>query len=112
MRIYIKRFHKLGSLSLLVALFTICSISKAHNGQDKINFWTVTQKGANIFNQSVTLDDIKAAREYGIKFIRLAPDKFISTHRDFLVGNADDYHGLVQEDLARLKQILDMCLQE
>ncbi|GAB4164118.1 MAG: cellulase family glycosylhydrolase [Rickettsiaceae bacterium] len=78
----------------------------------KITFWNVQQKGANIFNRSVTSDDIKAAKKYGIKFIRLAPDKFASLHRDFLIGNADDYRGLIKEDLAKLKQTLDICHQE
>lgn len=78
----------------------------------KINFWHIQQKGVNIFNRNVTSDDIKAAKKYGVKFIRLAPDKFTSLHRDFLIGNADDYHGLIKEDLEQLKKVLDICYQE
>lgn len=78
----------------------------------KINFWDTRQKGTNIFNHNVTADDIRAAKKYGIKFIRLAPDKFLSLHRDFLIGNADKYSGLIKEDLERLKKILDICYRE
>ncbi len=78
----------------------------------KIHFWRTPQKGANIFNQTINAEDIKAAKKYGIKFIRLAPDKFISFYRDFLIGNADDYGGLIKKDLEKLKNILDMCYAE
>lgn len=77
-----------------------------------ISFWSTQQKGANIFNSNITPDDIKAAKKYGIKFIRLAPDKLAGLHRDFLIGNVDDYNGLIKEDLEQLKNILDMCYQE
>ncbi len=76
------------------------------------NFWNTSQKGANVFNHSVSITDIRAAKKYGITFIRLAPDKFPSAHRDFLIGDANDYRGLIKEDLAKLKQILDMCQKE
>lgn len=78
----------------------------------KITFWDVQQKGANIFNYDIASEDVKAAKKYGIKFIRLSPDKFSTSHRDFLIGNADDYRGLIKEDLEKLKQILDICYQE
>ncbi|OJW71516.1 MAG: glycosyl hydrolase [Candidatus Amoebophilus sp. 36-38] len=70
------------------------------------------QKGANTFNQTLSQEVIQAARSYHISFIRLAPDKFLSNQRDFLIGNADHYKGLVAEDLLALKQILDMCAEE
>jgi endoglucanase len=105
-----KRLKHMAKLCMLV-VFMWMNNSVASPVR-KINFWDTQQKGANIFNRDVTSDDIKAAKKYGIKFIRLAPDKFASLHRDFLIGNADDYRGLVKEDLAQLKKILDMCYQE
>ncbi|MGI4775521.1 MAG: glycoside hydrolase family 5 protein, partial [Janthinobacterium lividum] len=30
----------------------------------------------------------------------------------FLIGNADDYNGLIKEDLEKIKQILNICYQE
>lgn len=76
------------------------------------SFWAVPRKGANIFNQKIKREDIKAAKAYGIKFVRIAPDKFISAKREFLIGNADGYEGLVQKDLVELKKVLDMCAEE
>ena len=37
---------------------------------------------------------------------RLAYDKWDSDSRDFLLGNADHYDGLVESDLKRLKEVL------
>ncbi|PPE03666.1 glycoside hydrolase family 5 protein [Holospora curviuscula] len=80
--------------------------------QEKIKFWNTQKKGANIFNRKVTLEDVKAAKQYGIQFLRIAPDKFVSAHRDFLMGNADNYRGLIKEDLKVLKKIIAMCYKE
>lgn len=79
---------------------------------EKIAFWDVPRKGANIFNKKIIREDIRAAKTYGIEFIRLAPDKFLSAHRDFLIGDASQYMGLVPEDLAVLKEVLSICSAE
>ncbi len=78
----------------------------------KISFWENAQKGANIFNTVITREDIKAAKAYGIAFIRLAPDKFKTKARDFLIGNADAYTQLIKEDLGELLKVLDICAEE
>jgi len=70
------------------------------------------KKGANIFNRKITRTDIRAAKVYGVQFVRIAPDKFRSSKKDFLMGNADHYACLVPEDLAELKKVLDMCAEE
>ncbi|WP_264704572.1 glycoside hydrolase family 5 protein [Wolbachia endosymbiont (group B) of Apotomis betuletana] len=76
-------------------------------------FWqTGVRKGANVFNRKVDSDLIKAAKEYKIGFIRLAPDKFETTQRDFLLGNADNYPGLISKDLKVLKDVLDAFHQQ
>ncbi len=46
------------------------------------------------------------AANANIKIIRLAPDKWHGKQRDFLIGNADHYTGLVAEDLIQLKKVL------
>lgn len=96
-------------LSSILAIFC-CSTFTMHN--DRMDFWATPKRGANIFNKHVTRDDIRAAKEYDIQFIRLAPDKFITKHRDFLIGNADDYCELAEDDLAVLISLLDLCAQE
>ena len=81
--------------------------------KEKIDFWDQSQKkGANIFNRQIAREDIKAAKSYNIAFIRLTPDKFLSAQRDFLIGDADNYTGLVAEDLKELIKILDICAEE
>lgn len=76
------------------------------------DFWQKTKKGANLFNQKVTRENIRTAKSYGIQFLRLAPDKFISRKRDFLLGSADNYEGIVKEDLKQLISVLDICAEE
>ncbi|MDJ1407729.1 MAG: hypothetical protein MRQ13_05130 [Candidatus Midichloria sp.] len=44
--------------------------------QEKLLFWDRPQKGANIFNKVIDRQDIQAAKNVKIKFIRLAIDKF------------------------------------
>lgn len=80
--------------------------------EGKMQFWSRQQKGANIFNEEISREDIRTAKSYGIAFIRLAPDKFTGETRDFLIGDADNYQGLVPEDLRKLKGILDMFHEE
>jgi hypothetical protein len=102
---------KIASLAIL-AFFVISSVY-AGSGCDKQTFWNKSvRKGANIFNVQVLLEDIKAAKKYGIGFVRLALDKFPTKKRDFLIGDADDYKGLDKNDLATLRRVLKMFEQE
>ena len=80
--------------------------------QEKLLFWEKTRKGANIFNKIINQEDIKEAKNFNIKFIMLAIDKFPTQKRDFLIGNADKYESLVPEDLKLLKQTLNIFAQE
>jgi endoglucanase len=107
-----KKLNKLYIIVLFIAFVMVAGMALANNSPAKINFWNTRQKGANIFNCNIIADDIRDAKKYGITFIRLAPDKFISSHRDFLIGNADDYQGLVKDDLEKLKQVLNMFQKE
>ena len=103
---------KLVQLCILVIFILIDNGAAFAVHNQKTNFWNTQQKGANIFSRSVVSGDIKAAKKYGVKFIRLAPDKFKSLHRDFLIGDADNYGGIIAEDLIQLKKILDVCHKE
>ncbi|MFK8040671.1 MAG: glycoside hydrolase family 5 protein [Rickettsiaceae bacterium] len=105
---------KLITFFMLITTITV-NFAFANDGiknSPKIVFWQSQKKGANIFNKKIESKDIKAAKAYGIEFIRLSPDKFLTSHRDFLIGNADDYRTLIKEDLEQLKKILDICYQE
>lgn len=102
--------------SVIITLFALTclnvGIAQGLPQSDKISFWDKTQKGTNIFNREITREDIRVAKTYGIDFIRLAPDKFPTKQRDFLIGNADNYTQLVPEDLDNLIKILDGCAEE
>lgn len=106
-------FNKIPAFYKTIIFTAFCFMSACNQASNtKTHFWDNTKKGANIFNQEIRLEDIRAAKKYGIQFIRLAPDKFISCERDFLVGNADNYQGLVKKDLSKLKEVLDLCQKE
>ncbi|MGJ8629175.1 MAG: glycoside hydrolase family 5 protein [Sulfitobacter sp.] len=72
-----------------------------------INFWKQTRTGANAFNKVQTEEWFEDANDLGVSWVRLAFDKWYSERRDFLVGNAGDYQGLVADDLAELRRALD-----
>jgi hypothetical protein len=72
-----------------------------------ITYWDKHHKGANIFNKKMTDEIWVAAKNANIKLVRLAPDKWQGQSKDFLIGNADDYRGLVPEDLKQLIKVLD-----
>lgn len=73
----------------------------------KLDFWNQQRRGANCFNKAITTNYFRAAQAAGIEFLRLAPDKWKSQQRDFLIGNADDFEQLNAEDLQQLKRVLD-----
>ena len=70
------------------------------------SFWDEQRRGANFFNEVETRERIRAAREAGIEWVRLVPDKWKAKERDFLLGDAGSFGGLVPEDLARLEEVL------
>ena len=74
-------------------------------------FWNQQRKGANLFNRVETAERLRAAKELGVDFVRIAPDKWAGAEKDFLVGNADRYVGLPEEDADRLLQVLDAAAE-
>ncbi len=88
-------------LSFLLTLFAV-------NAAEKMDFWQQPQHGGNSFNR-IPPDEkyFKALRQYGATWVRLSWDKWPAQERDFLLGSADNYQGLVAADIAILKQVLD-----
>ncbi len=71
-------------------------------------FWDVPRKGGNSFNGAPPdAAYFHALADTGATWVRLAFGKWPSARRDFLVGDADAYTGLVPEDLAALRRTLD-----
>lgn len=75
---------------------------------DLIDFWDTPRHGGNSFNR-LPPDQayFEALKGYGATWVRLSYDKWKPERRDFLMGDADAYKGLVAADLARLKATLD-----
>lgn len=71
-----------------------------------LSFWNTQRRGANFFNEVETRERFRAAREAGLEWVRLVPDKWKGARRDFLIGDAGDFRGLVPEDLAHLEEVL------
>ncbi|MDZ4311980.1 MAG: cellulase family glycosylhydrolase [Cypionkella sp.] len=75
---------------------------------DLISFWDSPQKGANGFNAKPQDEAyFKALADTGATWVRLTFSKWHGKGRDFLIGDADHYAGLVPEDLATLRASLD-----
>lgn len=74
-----------------------------------ITFWDTPQRGGNSFNEAPPDKAyFQALRDTGATWVRLTPDKWRSAGgRDFLMGDADHYQGLVQADVTTLRRALD-----
>lgn len=77
-----------------------------------IEYWDRQRQGANCFNDALAREWFEAASQAGIRLVRLAYGKWKSERRDFLLGSADQYEGLVAADLAELVRVLDFADEE
>jgi hypothetical protein len=95
-------------------------VDKINLPSEKMGYWNVQRKGTNFMNSTSLPGNYQEAKEQGIAFIRLAPDKWGKERdylfndkpdnkpkEDFLIGSADQYAGMVEEDFARLEADLD-----
>ena len=87
---------------LLIILLVLLLTSKSLPSDKKIEFWDVQRKGANCFNVTSEEQWFKAAHELGIEWVRLTYDKWKGQRRDFLMGDTNNFTGIIQEDLAKL----------
>lgn len=93
--------------SVLVALALAAALPQAHSA-DLINFWDAPQHGGNSFNRLPPDQPyFDALSGYGASWVRLSYDKWKPEKRDFLIGDADKYEGLVAADLKTLRAALD-----
>jgi endoglucanase len=94
------------SLVVLIVLLVCADIA---NSKSKISFWNEQRRGANYHNKVPTKDWWLAAKEAGIKVVRLFPNNWEKQQRDFLLGNADSYEKLNEQDFQKLKEVLDQA---
>lgn len=90
---------------ILIAIALLACITNNIFAED-YNFWNIQRKGANCFNKIPTEQWFQDANELGLGWVRLAYDKWDSEQRDFLIGDASNYTGLVEKDLYKLKQVI------
>lgn len=95
------------SFFIFPALF-IHSINN-HLFAQKITFWDSQQKGANYFNATPNREWFVSAANANIKLVRLAYAKWQGEQRDFLLGNADEFQGLVESDFQVLLKFLNIA---
>ncbi|MGN4125886.1 glycoside hydrolase family 5 protein [Lysinibacillus sphaericus] len=115
----------------MILLVAGCNATKQETSRDKQeanvaknDFWIEQRKGTNFMNSSSLPDNYEEANEFNIEFVRLAPDKWAkdrdflfndqpdsNSQKDFLIGNADKYEGIVEEDFKRLKKDLDAAYE-
>ena len=87
---------------LLIAFLCFVNISP---GQEN-DFWDIQRKGANCFNKVPEEQWFRDVTELGLEWVRITYDKWEPEQRDFLIGDASDYDGLVQKDLEKLKEVI------
>ena len=103
------------SKRLLTSLIAVSALLPALAGAalqpacagESIAFWDSQRKGANYFNAKAEEQWFIDAKSLGLGWVRMTYDKWRGQGRDFLIGNADRYTGLVPADLATLRQALD-----
>ena len=90
------------------AMFFLLGFATSAGAADLMRFWDTPQRGGNSFNR-LPPDQayFDALAGYGATWVRLSYDKWKPQGRDFLVGDADRYAGLMKHDLATLKATLD-----
>jgi endoglucanase len=81
----------------------------AADSSDKMAFWATPRHGANGGGTTVRPEWFEAAAAAGIEWIRLHPDNFPAAGRDFLIGDADDFREVSQDDLRLLREALDLA---
>jgi hypothetical protein len=92
---------------MLYALLVSLIFIEALCAHPKIEFWDQQRKGANCFNVEPREQWFAAAHDLGLDWVRLTYSKWKGQQRDFLMGNADQFTGIVRQDLAKLVQVLD-----
>ena len=93
----------------LIVLLVLILSSKSLPSDSKIDFWNTQRKGANGDGGKDPDKWFAAAADAGIEFVRLIPVNWQSEGRDFLLGNADNFKGIPDRDLQKLKEMLDVA---
>lgn len=92
----------------LCAAACVVALGNAATAADLMSFWDQVARGGNVFNAEPQDEEYyEALAATGATWARLTFSKWDGLGRDFLIGDADNYQGLVSEDLALLRVELD-----
>jgi hypothetical protein len=94
------------SVVRMMLVFLLASYGAAM-ANPKITFWDSQRKGANGGGGKDAERWFAAAEGFGIEYVRLSPATWKAAGRDFLIGDADNFTGIPQADLKKLKSVLD-----
>lgn len=76
---------------------------------EKIDFWSIQQKGTNFFNAHPSRTWLESAAQANIKFVRFTYAKWKGEKRDFLIGDADNFQGIVEADFQKLIKYISIA---
>ena len=104
--------RSLSKVRQLLAVASVLAASIASADDSKMSFWSQPRKGANLFNNVESRERLASAREAGIEFVRLAPNKWLNGRPEneagnFLLGPKTGFESLNEEDVKLLISILD-----
>lgn len=94
--------------SLIILCSFVFSFSH-HLFAQKIEFWNTQQKGANYFNATPTREWFVAVANANIKLVRLTYAKWQGEQRDFLLGDAGNFTGIVEADFQKLLYFINVA---
>ncbi len=80
---------------------------KKEEAESTISYWDQQRKGTNYFNELPTEAWFDAAVAANIKLVRLVFEKWAGEQRDFILGDADNYQGIVEADFQKLLYFLN-----
>ena len=109
-------FRGKNLILVVVILFTITANVATAN--EKLSFWDQQRKGANgdgglpsdeLFDAADADKWFQAAAAAGIEFIRLSPVTWRLQKQDFLLGTADDFRAIPEQDFLKLTTVLDLA---
>jgi endoglucanase len=109
LRSKLKKSERTSLLNILISVVLLCVCLVSKGQTSKMSFWDSQQKGANYFNAIPTREWFESAAATDIKFVRLTYEKWKGAERDFLIGNVDDYSGIVESDYQKLLCVLDIA---
>ena len=94
-------------VAALLSLLCLPMVTPAQ-ASDLMAFWDEPQHGGNSFNETPPDEPyFEALAATGASWVRLTFSKWQGEGRDFLIGDADNYEGLVAADLAKVRATLD-----